>query len=356
MRPRLTVLDGLRGIASLMIVLYHYPGKYIQPDIYDFFFIRKAYTFVDFFFVLSGFVIAYNYSSLVSFNEFKVFYKKRFIRLYPMLFFSVLVYFSFRVFAIYFFPSVVDANTNIEGLTMKAFDSLFFTNSTPILGSTTGLNLPSWSISAEMISYLVFGIVAVVSSTRLKNSIYLILILVSGIILFNLGTLFKLGDYGFIRGLFSFLLGYFVWKISLKNFKINNYLEYTIPLLIISCLYILSVTKARGTGLLFEFVVPLVFALAILIIVKTNGYLSKLLNSKPIQFLGEISYSLYLNHFLIILVVPQLLFKFLKLENSGFNQFFVFVVSLALSISYSLVTYKSIELRFGRLLKKYLLR
>lgn len=356
MRPRLTELDGLRGIASLMVVLYHYPGRYLHQDFYDLFFIRKAYTFVDFFFVLSGFVIAYNYSSLVSFQEFKVFYKKRFIRLYPMLFFSVLVYFSFRVFAIYFFPSVVDSNTNIEGLVMKTLDSLLFTNSTPILGSTTGLNLPSWSISSEMVSYFVFGIIALISNLRVKNSIYLALTLVSGIILFNLGTLFKLGDYGFIRGLFSFLLGYFVWKISLENFRLKNYLEYAIPFLIVACLYILSITQEKGTGLLFEFVVPVVFGLAILIIVKADGFLSKLLNSGPVQFLGNISYSLYLNHFLIILVVPQLLFKFLKLENNGFNQFSVFCVSLAISVMYSYLTYKYIELRFSSILKKYFLR
>lgn len=356
MRPRLTKLDGLRGIASLMIVLYHYPARYIHQDLYEFFFIRKAYTFVDFFFVLSGFVIAYNYNSLGSFQEFKVFYKKRFIRLYPMLFFSVLVYFSFRVFAIYSFPSVVDSDTDIQGLMMKALDSLLFTNSTPILGSTTGLNLPSWSISSEMISYFVFGIIALISSLRVKNSIYLGLILSSAIILFNLGTLFKLGDYGFIRGLFSFLLGYFVWKMSLEDFRLKNYLEYATPLLIGICLYILSITQEKGTALLFEFVVPVVFGVAILIILKSDGLLSKLLQSKAIQFLGEISYSLYLNHFLIILVVPQVLFKFLKLENNTFNQFSVFLIVLALSISYSYITYKYVELRFGRVLKKYLLR
>ena len=256
MQRRLTELDGLRGIASLMVVLYHYPGSFMPQEVHSFFFIRKAYTFVDFFFVLSGFVIAYNYHTIVSLRAFTVFFKKRFIRLYPMLLFSVLVYFLFRLSAIYFFPMVVDSDTTIDVLVLKALDSLLFTNSTPLLGSSTGLNLPSWSISSEMISYLIFGGIALITSTRLKTGIYFVLLLASLIALFNLGTLFKLGDYGFIRGLFSFLLGYLVWRGSTFKFEVHRHLEFAVPVMVFLCLYYLSVTQAEGSSLPFEFMVP----------------------------------------------------------------------------------------------------
>lgn len=353
---RLTKLDGLRGIASLMVVFFHYGEGYLPEKLYTFFLIRESYTFVDFFFVLSGFVITYNYNELKLATEFWVYLKKRFIRLYPMLFLSVLVYFLFRLFTLYLFPLLVDGNASMESIAFKALDSLFLTNSTPILGSTQGLNIPSWSISSEMISYLVFGLVAILSNHKQRRIIFSILILASGIALFNMGTLFKMGDYGFLRGIFSFLLGYFVWELSLKNFKLNKNLEYTIPLIIISILYCLYVNKTSALNIYIEFMVPIVFAIIILILLKTNGFLSNLLNQRPFQFLGDISYSLYLNHYLILLVVPRLIFSLFKFEKTDASQILVFIITLFTSIIYSYFTYKYVELRCSKILKKHFLR
>ena len=353
---RLTKLDGLRGIASLMVVFFHYAESFTPSKIYNFFLIRESYTFVDFFFVLSGFVITYNYHTLSSLDSFWTYLKKRFIRLYPMLFFSVMIYFSFRLFTIYLFPLLVDGNVTLESIILKAFDSLLFTNSTPILGSTQGLNIPSWSISSEMISYIIFGVLAILSNRKQKRVLFAILVVVSGSILFYQGTFFKMGDYGFLRGLFSFLLGYFVWELSLLKFKLNNYVEYLIPFLIVLSLYWLNLTKGHVSAIYLEYSVPLVFSAVILIILKTNGFLSKLLNGKAFRFLGDISYSLYLNHYLVILIVPRLAFSYFKLENNDLNQILVFLMAIALSILYSLLTYKHIEQRLSSILKKRWLR
>ena len=54
---RITKLDGLRGIFSIMIVFYHYYDKFIPSAIYDNFLVKSSYSFVDFFFVLSGFFV-----------------------------------------------------------------------------------------------------------------------------------------------------------------------------------------------------------------------------------------------------------------------------------------------------------
>ena len=71
---RITKLDGLRGIFSIMVVIYHYPQEFIPHFIHNFFIVAKSHLFVDFFFVLSGFVIAYNYNNRIrtgtAFGEF----------------------------------------------------------------------------------------------------------------------------------------------------------------------------------------------------------------------------------------------------------------------------------------------
>ncbi|MBS1732124.1 MAG: acyltransferase, partial [Bacteroidetes bacterium] len=56
---RLDQLDGLRGLFCLMVILTHFPFKDSLPV--SNFIVRQGYLFVDFFFVLSGFVIAFNY-------------------------------------------------------------------------------------------------------------------------------------------------------------------------------------------------------------------------------------------------------------------------------------------------------
>ena len=49
-----------------MVVFYHYPIDFIPHSVHDFFLVAKSYLFVDFFFVLSGFVISYNYDDHIN--------------------------------------------------------------------------------------------------------------------------------------------------------------------------------------------------------------------------------------------------------------------------------------------------
>src|SRR5215467_5563526 len=79
---RFEVLDSWRGICAMMVVLYHVPEFFFFSDLAV---IRSGWLFVDFFFVLSGFVITYAYGSeLANFRDAGQFIMKRFFRLYPL--------------------------------------------------------------------------------------------------------------------------------------------------------------------------------------------------------------------------------------------------------------------------------
>ena len=69
-------LDGLRGLSSLMIIVYHFEKAYSPDWFYNFFIVRQGQIFVDVFFVMSGFVIALNYQKINSFNSYVEFLKK----------------------------------------------------------------------------------------------------------------------------------------------------------------------------------------------------------------------------------------------------------------------------------------
>jgi peptidoglycan/LPS O-acetylase OafA/YrhL len=137
------------------------------------------------------------------------------------------------------------------------------------------------------------------------------------------------------------------------KFKLNNNLEYLIPILIVVIFYILNTTDNGMFGL---FVIPTFFALSIVTLLKTDGLLSKLLETKLIQFLGKISYSIYLNHLLVISLTPKIMFSVLKLPQNTSTEIVVFLVSILIVIIYSNYTYRFIEVKGGKYLRKLLLK
>ena len=155
-KERFLKLDGLRGLFALSVSLYHYPSQFVPDFFFNFFFVRSSWLFVDFFFVLSGFVIALNYNQIQSFDALVVFCKKRFIRIYPLLFYSVIIFLISYIILFYFLPNYVNY-FNSNNATIQTFESLLLLNSTPILGTGTGINGPSWSISSEFLCYFYLG-------------------------------------------------------------------------------------------------------------------------------------------------------------------------------------------------------
>ena len=80
-KPRYEILDGLRGVAALIVVAFHLFETYSQGPAYQI--LNHGYLAVDFFFLLSGFVIAYAYDDRKTMG-FGTFAKRRLIRLHPM--------------------------------------------------------------------------------------------------------------------------------------------------------------------------------------------------------------------------------------------------------------------------------
>jgi peptidoglycan/LPS O-acetylase OafA/YrhL len=111
-------------------------------------------------------------------------------------------------------------------------DTLLLTNSTPILGTTIGMNYPSWSISSEMISYFAFGICSLLAIRKKKDHlITAITIACFGFLAFQ-ENYFQTGSWGFIRGLACFNLGYLIHMLTTKNIKIHDYMEGFIMIII----------------------------------------------------------------------------------------------------------------------------
>lgn len=336
---RINKLDGLRGLFALFVVLFHFNKHNAPQFIVDNFFVRESYIFVDFFFILSGFVITLSYDQRLSnLDQFLTFIKRRFIRLYPLLFFSTCMYW-------YFVHPHFDQRNII-----LALDTLLLTNSTPILSSSIGMNYPSWSISSEMISYVLFSISSIMAMQKRKTIVLVILTFGCFGLLFSQENYFQTGNFGFVRGLACFNLGYFIHIIAGRKFNIRNETEWVVLIGIIGLMYYHYTVSLSNPMLiqLLEFFVPIAFATFILVLIKTNGFFSQMLQTKPFLFLGKISYSVYLNHaFIIGYFVPKL-FNWIQINNIETKKMISISILILILIFYSWCTQYFIETKLGK--------
>ena len=160
-KPRYEILDGLRGVAALLVVGYHLFETYFHggPDQP----INHGYLAVDFFFVLSGFVIGYAYDDRWNRMSTWGFIKRRLIRLHPMVIFGSFV----GAVLFYFgdcsdFPLIKDTSWQMVIFIMLwAFTMIPIPASMDIRGwgETNPLNGPAWSLQWEYLANLLYALI-----------------------------------------------------------------------------------------------------------------------------------------------------------------------------------------------------
>ena len=160
-KPRYEILDGLRGVAATLVVAYHlletyYGGSPDQP-------INHGYLAVDFFFALSGFVIGYAYDDRWGQMTTWSFFKRRLIRLHPMVIFGTL----FGALLFYFgscseFPLINETPWwMVVGVMLWCFTMIPLPASMDIRGwaETNPLNGPAWSLQWEYLANILYALV-----------------------------------------------------------------------------------------------------------------------------------------------------------------------------------------------------
>jgi len=346
---RINQLDGLRGICALMLVFFHFGHR--DTILTSNFLIRRSDLFVDFFFVLSGFVISLNYYQRDSnFSKARLvgFLKKRLIRLYPLLFYTITVYLIYEIFLKFF---VNQKNPKpFDSLLLQSLDSLTFLNSTSLLGTTNGLNYPSWSISAEMISYFTFGILMLIHK-RFRIALSISLILGAVIFVFYKNEYLFMGNFGFVRGIYCFLIGFFTLVYYQTKQREMHFLEVPILALMTISFYWSYSNQDNELPLL---IMPWVFGLMIYIFSNSKGYISNLLKSRYCQRLGTISYSIYLNHAIVLSATHLIWFGLFDIPKTEIFILLNLLLVVIITIAYSEITYRLIERKLGNRLKKIL--
>tara|TARA_B100000780_G_C21097199_1_gene442563 strand:- start:459 stop:1547 length:1089 start_codon:yes stop_codon:yes gene_type:complete len=293
-QEKLLALESLRGIAALSVAFSHFnTGGYFNNR-----FIENAWLMVDFFFVLSGFVIALNYlDKISSWSTLLVFQKKRFLRLYPL---HLIILFVFLVFEIAKYIAQVKFGliANYPAFTVNNFTSflanIFLVHNWVIPQLT--YNYPSWSISSEFYTYAIFAILILFTKNNIK--------IISLILLINIFLCaFLLDIYGFgtdniqgpLRCLYSFSIGVIVYNLYklLKNKYLlsNSLISFTIISIVV-----LIVINYGTTDFEYIELIPLSFGLIILslVLTKKNTFINQTLSKNWLVYLGTISYGIYM--------------------------------------------------------------
>ena len=146
---RILSLDGLRGVFCLLIVFEHYSPIYLPKLIYDFPVIRSSYIVVDFFFVLSGYILALKYwNSISDLKTLKSFYLKRLFRLYPLVLITSSFLLLIEIFTYYKLKGFKNDPISLYEISLRYLNDVLLVNSSNILGAHS-MNIPSWSIYLE---------------------------------------------------------------------------------------------------------------------------------------------------------------------------------------------------------------
>jgi peptidoglycan/LPS O-acetylase OafA/YrhL len=301
---RFEVLDGWRGVCASLVALHHLA---IPSHLQSVPFVRSSWLFVDFFFVLSGFVITHAYANrLATRSDIREFVIRRFGRLWPLHAFilACFVAIEFGKPLLAYFTGVTADHAEFSGKTSIAsiFTNLWLIHGLGIHDALTW-NTPSWSISTEFYTYLVFAAVcwlAVRKSASLFAAIAIIAASVIVLICFSKNGMDTTADFGFFRCLYGFFVGhltYRIWKLGLGENLAARRTMIEAASLVLVIIFVSAVGHSEMT-----LAAPLVFAAVIWTFAHEGGAISRMMKTPAAIVLGRLSYSIYMVHWLVLAV------------------------------------------------------
>lgn len=317
-KPHYELLDGLRGVAALLVVFYHiFEGFSFAGGGTLITVINHGYLAVDFFFILSGFVIGYAYDDRWKKNmTLKGFFKRRLIRLHPMIIMGAII----GCIAFFVQGGVKWDGTHVatSAVMLALLLAMCFIPAYPGAGYDVrgngemfSLNGPSWSLFFEYIGNILYALFI----HRLSNKALTVLVILLGLglswfALFDVvgygmigvgWTLDGLNFWGMLRMLFPFTLGILISR-NFRPFKIRGaFWICSIILLGLFCVpYIEGKSLVCLNGVFEMICIAVVFPL--LVCMGASGKTTDKQSTTICKFLGDISYPLYAIHYPIMYV------------------------------------------------------
>jgi peptidoglycan/LPS O-acetylase OafA/YrhL len=306
-------LDGLRGVASLIVILFHLFEAYAPNDPQRQI-INHGYLAVDFFFMLSGFVIAFAYDDRWQRMTQWEFYKRRLVRLQPMVVMgSVLgaALFGFQHYSIY--PKVAGAAVWQISLAMVLGCLLIpLPKSLDVRGwdETYPLNGPAWSLFYEYCANMLYA----VGIRKVSNRGLGVIVALAAAALIHLAVFGDRGDLiggwsldaaglhiGLVRVMFPFFAGILLMRLG-KTIRVSH--SFAISSLLLIVAFALprfgSIDDRWLNGIYDAFCVIVIFPVILMIGAGETNSSGR--SAGIARLFGEISYPAYITHYPFIYI------------------------------------------------------
>lgn len=324
-KPRYAILDGLRGVAALVVILFHGFETYIP------FFgtqhINHGYLAVDFFFVLSGFVIGYAYDDRWDRMSTWSFFKRRLIRLHPMVVAGTLFGTCLFFFGESDYFSLIGGTEPWKFFLCIVLGLLMIPAGTGLdirgWGETNSLNGPNWSLTFEYIGNILYAFVL----RRLPTVVLGMLCVASAFLTMNLALgwdvfgFFAQPKYdviggwsitpdqmyvGFSRLLYPFLCGLLISRLLPKFITKENpsgsplgirggFWWASLLLVVLFAVPQIGGKSCVADGLYQVFAIVVMFP--VIVLIGAGSKTTDKRSAKWCETLGNLSYPLYITHF-----------------------------------------------------------
>lgn len=324
-KPRYAILDGLRGVAALVVILFHGFETYIP------FFgtqhINHGYLAVDFFFVLSGFVIGYAYDDRWDRMSTWSFFKRRLIRLHPMVVAGTLFGACLFFFGESDYFSLIGGTEPWKFFLCIVLGLLMIPAGTGLdirgWGETNSLNGPNWSLTFEYIGNILYAFVL----RRLPTVVLGMLCVASAFLTMNLALgwdvfgFFAQPKYdviggwsitpdqmyvGFSRLLYPFLCGLLISRLLPKFITKENpsgsplgirggFWWASLLLVVLFAVPQIGGKSCVADGMYQVFAIVVMFP--VIVLIGAGSKTTDKRSAKWCETLGNLSYPLYITHF-----------------------------------------------------------
>ncbi len=346
MQKNFVSLTAFRGIYAILVIIYHLN---LYSSIVGLPFFRNTRLLVDFFFVLSGFVMNHIYGSR-EYVSVKSFIVSRAFRFFPLHIFMFLVFFAMELFK-YARPYLGIDHGQVPFTGLYAFDeiipNLLLIQAWSMDFKAGSFNTVSWSISVLFYTYILF-ILTVRYAKKYKECIWFaifLLVYLSRVYQWDLVTVWV------ARGLTGFFLGalFYTLRKKLQNICISTNIYSMLEVVIIGVIILFVCLKPLHSDVYTIFI----YAFTVLVFSYDKGCVSRYFQKHIFQYLGKLSYSIYMVHFAVTILMIDffaLLHKIEIIEDVNFNNVFInntySILCIVVSVYISRYTYAHVEMKY----------